>query len=242
MLPLALTVMVVAPLSSRVVERIGTKIVVSSGLALVALSLVLQGGLGTSSSYGDVVWRMVLLAVGMGMTMAPATESIMGSLPLAKAGVGSAMNDTTRQVGGALGIAVIGSVLSSVYGSKIVDAITGKAPPEMVELARESLGGALEIASHAGPDGAGLAALARSSFVDAMHTGSRVAAGAAALGAIVTSVFLPARARPDDLELQHEEYERELATETETAPSSHGAVQQTAGEWVGLSDTGDEAL
>ena len=72
----------------------------------------------TARYWPDVVWRMMLMALGMALTMAPATESIMGSLPLAKAGVGSAVNDTTRQVGGALGVAIIGSVLSSIYGSR----------------------------------------------------------------------------------------------------------------------------
>ena len=66
------------------------------------------------------------MAIGMGLVMAPATESIMGSLPRAKAGVGSAMNDTTRQVGGALGVAVVGSVMLSVYGGRVGDALTAR--------------------------------------------------------------------------------------------------------------------
>ena len=69
------------------------------------------------------------MASGMALTMAPATESIMGSLPLGKAGVGSAVNDTTRQVGGALGVAVIGSVLASIYGSQVGDFLQGKPVP-----------------------------------------------------------------------------------------------------------------
>jgi hypothetical protein len=192
---------------------VGTKIVVTTGLTLVAIAMVLQTGLGTDSSYGQVVWRMMLLAVGMGMTMAPATESIMGSLPLAKAGVGSAMNDTTRQVGGALGVAVIGSVLSSVYGSKIVDALSGKAPQAAIDAAKSGLGQALGVAAKAGPAGGDFAQLARSAFVDAMHGGALVAAVAAAVGAIITALFLPARARATDAELQHMEYEAEVRAE-----------------------------
>ena len=213
MLPLALTLMVVAPLSSRFVERLGTKVVVTCGLTLVAVALLLQTGLTVDSGYGQVVWRMMILAVGMGMTMAPATESIMGSLPLAKAGVGSAMNDTTRQVGGALGVAIIGSVLSSVYGSRITDALTGTAPQPAIDAAKSSLGGALEVARRAGPAGDQLATLARSAFVDAMHGGALVAAIAAGIGAVVTAIFLPATARPEDAEQQHAEYEAELAAE-----------------------------
>ena len=93
------------------------------------------------------MWRFVILAVGMGLVMAPATDSVMGSLPLAKAGVGSAVNDTTRQVGGALGVAIVGSVVSSMYGSKIADFFAGKpAPKAAVDAAKNSLGGAYAVA------------------------------------------------------------------------------------------------
>ena len=100
------------------------------------------------SYWGDVAWRMIVMAIGMGLTMAPATESIMGSLPRAKAGIGSAMNDTTRQVGGAFGVAIIGSVMSSLYGSRVADAFSGAGltgPP--VEVAKEGLGQALAVAA-----------------------------------------------------------------------------------------------
>ena len=210
MLPLALTLMVVAPTSSRIVEKVGTKLVVFTGLTLVSVALVLQVGLQADSPYGQVVWRMMLLAVGMGLTMAPATESIMGSLPLAKAGVGSAMNDTTRQVGGALGVAIIGSVLSSVYGSRITDAFAGKLPAPAFDAAKSSLGGALAVADKAGPVGADIATVARSAFVDAMHGGALVAAVAAGLGALVVLLFLPAHARPVDAEHQQVEYDEEM--------------------------------
>ena len=211
LLPLALTIMVVAPLSSRIVERVGTKVVVATGLSVVSLSLVLQLQLTADSDNLAVMWRMMLLALGMGLTMAPATESIMGSLPLAKAGVGSAMNDTTRQVGGALGVAVIGSVLSSVYGSKITDTFAGKMPPEALSIAESGVGGALAVAERAGSAGAQVAAVARDAFVDAMHGGALVAAAASIIGVIVVALYLPARARDEDAELQAEEYRSELA-------------------------------
>ena len=90
----------------------------------------------------------MILAAGMGLVMAPATDSVMGSLPLAKAGVGSAVNDTTRQVGGALGVAIVGSVVSSVYGTKIADFFAGKpAPKAAVDAAKNSLGGAYAVAN-----------------------------------------------------------------------------------------------
>lgn len=195
MMPLALTLMVVAPTSSRLVERLGTKRVVTTGLALVAVALFLNTGLEVDSSYGSVVWRMMLLALGMGLVMAPATESIMGSLPLGKAGVGSAVNDTTRQVGGALGVAVIGSVLSSVYGDKIAEFMSGNGFPKVaVDAAQDGLGSALGVAARiGGPEGAAIADQARSAFVDALHGGAIVAAAASALGAFVVARYLPSR-------------------------------------------------
>ena len=211
MLPLALTMMVTAPLSSRVVERVGSKRVVASGLAFATSALLLCTQLQVDSPYIQVAWRMMLLALGMGLTMAPATESVMGSLPLAKAGVGSAVNDTTRQVGGALGVAVVGSVLSSVYGSKIVDLFGSKGVPAAgVAAAKSGLGEALAVASKAGPLQHELASGANSAFVSAMHGGAFVAAAATFTGVIVSSAFLPARASSASIESQEREYEAEM--------------------------------
>ena len=196
MMPLALTLMVVAPTSSRIVEKVGTKIVVGTGLTLVSVALLLNTGLAVDSAYVQVVWRMMLLAVGMGLVMAPATESIMGSLPLGKAGVGSAVNDTTRQVGGALGVAIVGSVLSSVYGTKIAD-FMGEAglPAKAIDGARDGLGSALAIAGKVGgPEGAAIAGQARAAFVEALHGGAIVASVAAAVGAVVVIRSLPSHA------------------------------------------------
>ena len=208
LLPLALTMMVVAPLSARVVERVGTKIVVGTGLFLAALGVLSFVQLDVSTGYGNIFWRLILMAVGMGLTMAPATESIMGSLPLAKAGVGSAVNDTTRQVGGALGVAIIGSVLASTYGSKVGDAVAGQQLPNGVANdAKNSLGFALETASRlGGPAGQALADTARTAFVDGMHQGYLVGAAALFLGAIAAFIWLPARARRpvEALEAQYE--------------------------------------
>ena len=111
--------MIVAPLSARIVERVGTKRVVTTGLLIISVALLALSFLQTDTPYPVAISGFCVMAVGMGMTMAPATESVMGSLPREKAGVGSAVNDTTRQVGGALGVAVIGSVVSSIYASNV---------------------------------------------------------------------------------------------------------------------------
>ncbi len=199
-LPWAACVMIGAPLSAQLAHRIGTKIVVTAGLTFATLGMASLAQLTTDSSYWpDVVWRMVLMASGMALTMAPATESIMGSLPLGKAGVGSAVNDTTRQVGGALGVAVVGSVLSSIYGSQMADFLAGKPIDTGTgESIKESLGAALgyagSIAGRAPELAASLANAASEAFVDGMRAGVLVAAAATLIGAVVAAVWLPARA------------------------------------------------
>ena len=149
---------------------------------------------------------MVIMATGMGLTMAPATESIMGSLPRAKAGVGSAMNDTTRQIGGAFGVAIIGSVMSSLYGSHVADAFTqAGVTGQPVEVAKQGLGQALAVAADPRTPASvanELVTGAKDAFVYGMHRGVLVGAAAALLGAFIVFRWLPAREDPSS-ELQN---------------------------------------
>jgi EmrB/QacA subfamily drug resistance transporter len=209
LLAFAIPMMVIAPFSPRVVDRIGTKLTVALGLVCVSAGLVLLGGVGATTGYADIAWRMALAATGMALTMSPATESIMGSLPLTRAGVGSAVNDTTRQVGGAVGVAVIGSVFSSIYGSKVVDALRGKGvPASVVADAKSSLGAALQAAGHLpGAASRAFAGLAKTAFIDGFHSGVYVGAAASALGIIVVLIWLPARAHADDVERQAADFD-----------------------------------
>ena len=131
----------------------------------------------------------------MSLTAAPATGSIMSAVPPAKAGVGSAVNDTTREVGGALGIAVLGSIASAVYRSSI-DLGGLPLPPQVREAATESVGAATVIAEQAGRGGAELAARAGAAFTDAFNLTSTVAA-ALALGAAVAVVVVFSRRAED---------------------------------------------
>jgi EmrB/QacA subfamily drug resistance transporter len=191
-MPTAACMMVLSPLSARFVHRFGTKLVVGCGMLIATAGLVSWASLDASSSFWpDILWRQGLMACGMALVMAPATESIMGSLPLGKAGVGSAVNDTTRQVGGALGVAVIGSVLASIYGSQVGTFLEGKPVPSGTAAAlKQSLGLALASSK----DVPGLGRTAVDAFVDGMHAGVLLAAGVALLGAIVALIWLPARA------------------------------------------------
>jgi hypothetical protein len=152
-----------------------------------------------------VIFVTALSAFGMAHVVAPATESIMGSLPRAKAGVGSAMNDTTRQVGGAVGVALLGSILVSAYRPEVQDLLHGEVPANLVRRVEDSLGSALGIArdsASAKPYAARIVDAAQHSFVSGLHTSVLVAAAIAVVGGIGVLIWLPARARthPDDID------------------------------------------
>jgi EmrB/QacA subfamily drug resistance transporter len=222
LLPMALTMLIVAPLSARIVERLGTKTVVASGLGLAGVGLALFAGLPSEniSYWGDVAWRMVIMAAGMGLTMAPATESIMGSLPRAKAGVGSAVNDTTRQVGGALGVAIIGSVMTSVYSSQIGSLLSGLGiPVPQINTAKEGLAQTFEVARANPAHTQQIINGAKDGFVTGMHRGVLVGAAAAFLGAIIALRWLPARAAQE--EAFEEQDRNELKLDAAVAAVEH---------------------
>jgi EmrB/QacA subfamily drug resistance transporter len=186
-LPVAVGIALGGPLSAKLSERIGAKVVVASGLGLVATALLLMAQFEVGSGYGIVAASFVLLGLGIGMAMTPATDAVMGSLPLAKASVGSAVNDATRITGGALGVAIMGSIMTSGYRGDM-DAIGAGAA------AGDSLSGALATASGLGGQaGARLAATAQEAFVGGMHTAVLVGAAIALAGALVALLFLPAR-------------------------------------------------
>jgi len=127
-----------------------------------------------------------LIAGGLGLVIAPATESIMGSLPRAKAGVGSAVNDTTRELGGAFGVAIVGSIMSSLYAAQLAAGVPDGVPAQVLAAARESLGAAIQA-------GTAVADPARDAFVHAMSWASALVALVAALGALIAWRHLPAR-------------------------------------------------
>ncbi|MFH1104033.1 MAG: DHA2 family efflux MFS transporter permease subunit [Actinomycetota bacterium] len=186
-------VIIGAPLGSRLVERIGSKVVVAGGMVLVAAALTLLSFADQATEYWVIATALAMFGFGMGATTAPATECVMGSLPLAKAGVGSAMNDTTRLVGAALGVAVVGSVLSSLYSSS-VEAATVGLPVTVAAAAGDSIGSALGVSAGLGAAGVSLAEAARAAFIDGMSGGMLTAAAVALVGTVLVSLFLPAGA------------------------------------------------
>jgi MFS family permease len=196
LIPYALTMMITAPLSARFVERIGSKRVITTGLLIVASALVTLSFIHATTPYPRVISVFCVMAVGMGLTMAPATESVMGSLPRHKAGVGSAVNDTTRQVGGALGVAIIGSVVTSLYASRSGDVASrfGLDGPD-VSAVKASLRNALDIAATL-PNQTATAFQSdvKDAFVGSLVNGLRLSASVILVAAFVVWRFLPARA------------------------------------------------
>jgi EmrB/QacA subfamily drug resistance transporter len=217
LVPYALTMMITAPISARVVERAGTKRVVTTGLLIICTALVSLSFIKATTPYLLAISLFCLMSIGMGMTMAPATESVMGSLPREKAGVGSAVNDTTRQMGGALGVAIIGSVVSSVYAANVTDlagrfGVTGANLSE----SRASLGGALGIAPSLGDQAAGFTVAVKDGFVDALSNGLRISALVILGAAFVAWRFLPSLSRDP---LATEPHAEVASTATDMAPT-----------------------
>jgi EmrB/QacA subfamily drug resistance transporter len=196
MLPAAGVMLVTAPLAPRLVERVGTKLVVGGGLIVAAVGLVAMSRVPVSDGYNHLLLAMALMTMGMGLVMAPATESIMGSLPPSKAGVGSAMNDTTRQMGGALGVAIIGSIVATSYRPGIANRLTTfHLSSANISAAKDSVGGAVEVAkSLPASIGAAVATAAKLQFVSGLRSALVIGAAVVVVAAIIVLLYLPARA------------------------------------------------
>jgi len=193
--PIALVLLLVAPVSVLVARRFGTKPVVAGGLLLVAAGLGFLSRTTVHGTYADAVPSIVLIGVGVGLGLAPSIESVMGSLPIADAGVGSATSDTSMQLGGALGVAVLGTALNIRYQSILTPLLAHQQiPPSIDKLILGSLGGALAVATHVpGKAGEALAETARRSFVSGMDLGLSIAAIVVAVAGLVAMVALPNR-------------------------------------------------
>ncbi len=166
LLPMAAMMMPTSALAPRLATRIGTRttmitgvVIFATGLATLALRASVEGG------YMSVLPGLMIIGLGMGLTMTPATSAITDALPSDKQGVASALNDTSREVGGALGVALLGSILSAGYSSAIEPSLAGL-PPELAETASEGIGSAYAAAAQAGADAPLIIDAAQHAFVD----------------------------------------------------------------------------
>jgi len=197
--PLALGIFMGAGSADRAVARLGTKRVMFLGFIVNAILLVLASFWQTDTAY----WQLGLIFFGIGFALgyvaAPATDAVMGALPEARAGVGSAMNTVGRLVAGSIGVAVIGSILGTVYTASFEKAINTVAglPAQIIEVASDSVGAAVIVAQQL-PGGAGeaLAQIAKTSFMDGWQLMALISCAISIIAALFTLKFMPAQHEP----------------------------------------------
>ncbi len=193
-LPLAAGLMVGARLSERLVHYFGTTRVIAGGLLLMAATLPLIMLWQADSSYWLIGVVLTAVGFGIGNVAAPSVDAIMGAVPEAKAGVASATNSVIRMIGGALGIAILGSIINSLYASKVAGAVAAL-PAEYAAAAKDNVGAAITIASALpGEAGQALSSAAGSAFTDAMGEVAIISAVVMAVTAVLVLVFMPSRA------------------------------------------------
>jgi DHA2 family multidrug resistance protein-like MFS transporter len=221
MTPFAAAQLIFAPRSAAMVKKFGPKAVCAVGLGLVAIGLAGFAFVDATTPLWVLIVFTFIQGAGMANVVPPATESVMSALPREKAGVGSAVSNTVRQVGGALGVAVLGSILSSVYRTQLGDSVTAL-PGPLREAASESLSGAYGVAGAIGPAGERLIAAANDSFVTAMHWAAGGSAVVVLISIGVVLAWLPRHA-------------------SVSALASPSPVPQQAGEPLSLT-IGDEKI
>ena len=197
--PLALGIFIGAASVDRVVARLGTTGVIIMGFTGVAIAGALAAFWQTDTAY----WQLGLILFGMGFFLgyiaAPATDAVMGALSEARAGIGSAMNTVGRLVAGSIGVAIIGSTLSTIYSSSFEKAATAIAglPAEIIDAASDSVGVAVTVAQQLPSSlGDALVQVAKESFMDGWQVMAFVTCGVSVLGAIIISKFMPPRHEP----------------------------------------------
>jgi EmrB/QacA subfamily drug resistance transporter len=199
LLPVAVSVAVGSILGTRMAVRVGAKMVVTAGLVMMAgFYFWVASDISPTLSYRVIAVQMVVYGLGMGLTSAPATESIMGAVAADQAGVGSAVNDSTRLLGGTLGVAVIGSVYASLYNARLNTTLPAALPPTLTHLAHQSVGAAFAVSNQLTTHGQLATAeavrqAAANAFDHGLSIGCVVAGAVAIAGALIAAAFLPAQ-------------------------------------------------
>jgi EmrB/QacA subfamily drug resistance transporter len=189
-LPVATSIAVASVVGARLAPRIGTKVVVTTGLVLFGSAFLWISRVAVDASYAQVIVpQMILMGLGMGLISTPATESILLVLPPARAGVGSAVNDATRELGGTLGVAVVGSIFSSVYAARLADGSYSALPEATLARAQDSVGVAGALAARS-PE---LVSSMQDAFLAGLHAGSLVVGVLCLVGAAAAAIALPGR-------------------------------------------------
>jgi len=193
LVPMALVVIPLSRKAPAIAARVGVRVAGATGLSLMALGFIVLATLDVGSTYMHFLAGLLPFGAGMALAGAPATTAIVASLPRSKQGVASAVNDVSRELGGALGIAVLGSLMNSVYRAEMADS-TGNLPTGATEKARGSLAAAQQIGEHLGPQGHQLLLHAQTAFLHGFTRGLVGGAAVLLLGALFVAARAPGRA------------------------------------------------
>jgi EmrB/QacA subfamily drug resistance transporter len=195
LLPMALLMMPLSTAAPTLAQRFGYRRTVATGMLLLTAGLCLVAAQADAAGgYLSVLPGLVLLALGVGLAMSPSTAAITSSLPADKQGVASSLNDTVRELGGAVGIALVGSILNASYRSNVGPAVSSL-PPAFAEIIRRGIGPALAGASQLGPAGEPIVVAARAAYVQGMRPALLAVAGMTGLSALFTAFRAPMRTR-----------------------------------------------
>ncbi|WP_320783454.1 MFS transporter [Streptomyces sp. CRN 30] len=205
LLPLAGAVFVGAAATGRLAPRLGIKIMVVTGMLVGTAAVFLLTRIDADSAYGDFLAPLLLLGFAIGLSVSPATDTIMGSFPESELGVGGGANDTALELGGALGIAVLGSLLGTGYRDKLAGLVGDSLPAAALDTAQDSVGGGLAVARQVAADPAGGARQAQAlvgavheSFAHAVARTSLVGGIIMTAGTLIVLAVLPGRRRTAD--------------------------------------------
>ncbi|MBE1876056.1 MFS transporter [Myceligenerans pegani] len=211
LMPMAVLMMVTSGLAPRLAARIGARATMAAGVALAGAGLALMAsGVSVDGGYPSILPGMLAMGAGMGLAMTPSTEAITSALPRHRQGVASALNDITRELGTALGVALLGALLSAGYRDAVDGRLTG-VPLEQADAARQGVANALDAARHAGPDAQALIRAAQESFVDGWQ--QAMWAGVVVMAALFLYVVARGPRRP----AEETEAARNLAVTTRRA-------------------------
>ena len=200
LLPLAGAVFVGSAVTGWLTPRLGMKITIILGMILGTIAIFLLLRIDSQSGYSDFLATLTLLGLAIGLSVSPATDTIMGAFPERELGVGGGTNDTAMELGGSLGIAILGSVLATTYKDGLADTVGGQLPAATLETAKESIGGAQAVAQQIMTDPAGgvsqaqaLLDAANRAFADAVSHTSLIGGIILAVGTVAVALLLPGR-------------------------------------------------
>jgi EmrB/QacA subfamily drug resistance transporter len=195
-LPNAGAIVVGAGVAQSLLAKIGPRRLVSAAMVIMGTGVALFTTVDAGTSTVRMVATLMVVGFGFGLASQPLTDTVMAAVPIEDAGVGSAVNDVSRELGSALGVAIIGSIVSHLYRGQVEENLSGQVPAEVVEQAREGIG-VIHVAAGSLEPGAAAAAIdgANMAFIDAMTTGFWVSVGFIGLGLATSLFLLPTRVR-----------------------------------------------